>query len=322
MNFSNLKKQSKDFGNLLKEVDKLSNPSSNYEREDEGNYWKPTPDKSGNALAVIRFLPGSAVDGEDALPWVRYFDHGFQNKATGKWYIEKSLTTFDQKDPVSEYNSQLWNSTQDDNAPERKQARDQKRRLHYVSNILVVSDPKNPENEGKVFLFKYGKKIFDKITKMMNPDLESEQKINPFDLWKGANFKLKVTRQNVNIGGRNVSFPNYDESVFLVPTALSDDDSELEAIWKREHSLKDIVDAKNFKTYEELKRRLDDVMGLSASAASHTVTSTEKKAPIYSPVSEDEDDVPFTKSKPVTTAPVVEEEEDEDLAMFRKLAED
>jgi hypothetical protein len=171
-------------------------------------------------------------------------------------------------------------------------------------------------------LFKYGKKIFDKITKMMNPDLESEQKINPFDLWKGANFKLKVTRQNVNIGGRNVSFPNYDESVFLVPTALSDDDSELEAIWKREHSLKDIVDAKNFKTYEELKRRLDDVMGLSASAASHTITSTEKKAPSYSPVSEDEDDVPFTKSKPVAKAPVVEEEEDEDLAMFRKLAED
>jgi len=314
MNFSNLKKQSKSFDNLLKEVDKLSNPT--YEKDDStDNYWKPTPDKTGNALAVIRFLPGPAVDGDEALPWVRYFDHGFQNKTTGKWYIEKSLTTFDEKDPVSEYNSQLWNSTQDDNGPERKQARDQKRRLHYVSNIYVVSDSKNPENEGKVFLFKYGKKIFDKITKMMNPDLESERKVNPFDLWAGANFKLKVTRQNVNIGGRNVSFPNYDESVFLAPSPLNDDDSELEAIWKREHSLKEIVDRKNFKTYTELKRRLDDVNGHGEIVA---------PAPKSFANTIDED-VPFTEPNPVVKkapAPVVEEDEDEDLAMFRKLSAD
>jgi hypothetical protein len=311
MNFSNLKKNSNNFDGLLKQVEKLSNPT--YEKDEStDNYWKPTPDKTGNALAVIRFLPGPAVDGDDALPWVRYFDHGFQNKVTGKWYIEKSLTTFDQKDPVSELNSQLWNSTTDDNGPERKQARDQKRRLHYVSNIYVVSDPKNPENEGKVFLFKFGKKIFDKITKMMNPDLESEAKVNPFDLWKGANFKLKVTRQNVNIGGRNVSFPNYDESVFLTPGVLSDDDSDLENIWKNEHSLKEIVDPKNFKTYEELKRRLDDVLGLTGSALASR--------------SSVEEDVPWADTpKPVVKkapAPVVEDEEDEDLAMFRKLAED
>ena len=312
MNFSNLKKQSSKFDNLLKEVDKLQNPT--YEKDDStDNYWKPTPDKTGNALAVIRFLPGPAVDGEDALPFVRYFDHGFQNKVTGKWYIEKSLTTFDgEKDPVSEYNSQLWNSTQDDNSPERKQARDQKRRLHYVSNIYVVSDPKNPENEGKVFLFKYGKKIFDKITKMMNPDLESEPRINPFDLWKGAHFKLKMTRQNVNFGGRSVSFPNYDESVFLTPGPLSEDDDKLEAIWKSEYSLKEIVDRKNFKTYDELKRKLDDVMGLSG-----TPVRAAK------PVIEDSEEVPFTNSKPVKKAPVVEEEdEDDDLAAFRRLAED
>jgi hypothetical protein len=312
MNFSNLKKQSSKFDNLLKEVDKLQNPT--YEKDDSAdNYWKPTPDKTGNALAVIRFLPGPAVDGEDALPFVRYFDHGFQNKVTGKWYIEKSLTTFDgEKDPVSEYNSQLWNSTQDDNSPERKQARDQKRRLHYVSNIYVVSDPKNPENEGKVFLFKYGKKIFDKITKMMNPDLESEPRINPFDLWKGAHFKLKMTRQNVNFGGRSVSFPNYDESVFLTPGPLSEDDDKLEAIWKSEYSLKEIVDRKNFKTYDELKRKLDDVMGLSG-----TPVRAAK------PVIEDSEEVPFTNSKPVKKAPVVEEEdEDDDLAAFRRLAED
>jgi hypothetical protein len=312
MNFSNLKKQSSKFDNLLKEVDKLQNPT--YEKDDStDNYWKPTPDKTGNALAVIRFLPGPAVDGDDALPFVRYFDHGFQNKVTGKWYIEKSLTTFDEKDPVSEYNSQLWNSTQDDNSPERKQARDQKRRLHYVSNIYVVSDPKNPENEGKVFLFKYGKKIFDKITKMMNPDLESEPRINPFDLWKGANFKLKMTRQNVNMGGRSISFPNYDESVFLTPGPLSENDDELESIWKGEYSLKDIIDRKNFKSYDDLKRKLNDVMGLSGTPVRAT-----------KPVIEDDEEVPFTDSKPAkkAPAPVVEDEEDEDLAMFRKLAED
>jgi hypothetical protein len=311
MNFANLKKQSKDFNGLLKQVEKMNGGGGNFEKEDTDNYWKPTPDKTGNALAVIRFLPGPAVDGDDALPWVRYFDHGFQNKVTGKWYIEKSLTTFDEKDPVSEYNSTLWNSTQDDNSPERKQARDQKRRLHYVSNIYVVSDPKNPENEGKVFLFKYGKKIFDKITKMMNPDLESEGKVNPFDLWQGAHFKLKVTRQNVNMGGRNVSFPNYDESVFLAPGPLSKDDDEMEAIWKREHSLKEIVDRKNFKTYAELKARLDDVNGLST-----TITTPAPKV-TKADIVEDEE-VPFTNAKKLP----VEDEEDEDLAMFRKLAED
>jgi hypothetical protein len=321
MNFSNLKKQSSKFDNLLKEVDKLQNPT--YEKDDStDNYWKPTPDKTGNALAVIRFLPGPAVDGDDALPFVRYFDHGFQNKVTGKWYIEKSLTTFDEKDPVSEFNSQLWNSTQDDNSPERKQARDQKRRLHYVSNIYVVSDPKNPENEGKVFLFKYGKKIFDKITKMMNPDLESEPRINPFDLWKGANFKLKMTRQNVNIGGRTISFPNYDESVFLTAGPLNENDDELESIWKGEYSLKDIIDRKNFKTYDELKRRLDDVMGLSGAPVRSATDEYRAAAP--KAFNETDDDVPFTDSKPAkkATAPVVEDDEDEDLAMFRKLAED
>ena len=314
MNFSNLKKQSNNFDGLLKQVEKMNGGGSFEKDEGTDNYWKPTPDKTGNALAVIRFLPGPAVDGDDALPWVRYFDHGFQSKITGKWYIEKSLTTFDQKDPVSEYNSQLWNSTQDDNGPERKQARDQKRRLHYVSNIYVVSDPKNPENEGKVFLFKFGKKIFDKITKMMNPDLESEAKVNPFDLWKGANFKLKVTRQNVNMGGRNVSFPNYDESVFLAPGPLNDDDAKMEEIWKREHSLKEIVDAKNFKSYEELKRRLDDVLGYTGSAPTPRAAAVQEDVAFESPKP-----APAAKKAP---APVVEEEEDEDLAMFRKLAED
>ena len=304
MNFANLKKQSKDFSGLLKKVDELNKPT--YDRDDStDNYWKPTPDKAGNALAVIRFLPGAAVDGDDALPWVQYWDHGFQNKVTGKWYIEKSLTTLGQKDPVSEFNSTLWNASGDDNSPERKQARDQKRRLHYVSNIKVISDPKNPSNEGKIFLFKYGKKIFDKLTKMMNPDLDSEEAINPFDLWKGANFKLKMTRQS--------GFPNYDESTFLTPGPLSDDDTELEQIWKTEYSLKDIIDPKNFKTYEQLKARLNDVMGLGVGVS-----------PVAKTVVADED-VPFTETKPVAKkAPAkttVVEDDDEDLAMFRELAD-
>jgi len=313
MDFKTLKKNSGNFDNLLKKMEKMN--GGGYEKDDSADlYWKPTPDKTGNALAVIRFLPGPAVDGEDALPWVRYFDHGFQNKVTGKWYIEKSLTTFDEKDPVSEYNSKLWNSTQDNDAPERKQARDQKRRLHYVANIYVVSDPQNKATEGKVFLFKFGKKIYDKIDKMMHPDLESEARINPTDLWQGANFKLKVTRQNVNMGGRTVSFPNYDESVFLTPGPLLDSENDLKIIWESEHSLAEIVDRKNYKSYDELKARLDEVLGLTG----------ETPAPrVSKPVEEDE--APWEEPKPVAKkapAPVVEEDEDEDLAMFRKLADD
>lgn len=315
MNIADMKKKSQsNFDRLLKQVDKLNTPT--FEKEETDNYWKPTPDKAGNALAVIRFLPEPPVDGADALPWCQYWDHGFQNKLTGKWYIEKSRTTLggQEKDPVSELNSQLWNSTQDDNSPARKQARDQKRRLHYVSNIYVVSDPKNPENEGKVFLYKYGKKIHDKIMKMWHPDLESEQAVNPFDLWTGANFKLKVTRQNVNMGGRNVSFPNYDESVFLAPGPLSDDDKEIENVLKSEYSLLEIVDPKHFKSYDELKRRLEDVLG-NGSAPITTPAPKVTKADVV-----EDDEVPFVESKKV---PVVEDEdEDEDLAMFRKLAED
>lgn len=313
MNFANLKKQSKDFSGLLKKMDEINKPT--YEKDSTtDNYWKPTQDKAGNALAVIRFLPGAAVDGDDALPWAQYWDHGFQNKVTGKWYIEKSLTSLgkDVKDPVSEYNTMLWGdrTNQDPNfrVEERKQAREQKRRLHYVSNIYVVSDPKNPENEGKVFLFKYGKKIFDKLTKMMNPDLESEAKINPFNLWEGANFKLKMTRQS--------GFPNYDESVFLTPGPLSQDEDELERIWKSEYSLSEITDPKTFKTYDQLKARLDEVLGVSSTSVSRAAK----------PVIEDDEEVPFTDSKPAkkASAPVVEEDEelDPDLEEFRQLLND
>ena len=311
INISELKKKSKsNFDRLLKEVDKLNTPT--YDRDNTvDNYWKPTQDKAGNALAVIRFLPEPPVDGADALPWVQYWDHGFQSKVTGKWYIEKSRTTLGQKDPVSDYNTELWGdqANRDPNyrVEERKLVRDQKRRLHFVSNIYVVSDPKNPSNEGKVFLYKYGKKIHDKILKMMNPDLESEQKINPFDIWQGANFKLKMTRQS--------GFPNYDESVFLAPGPLSDDDKEIETILKTEYSLLEINNPKNFKTYDELKARLDDVLGFTAGSA-RGATATVSKVVEEAPWQEDK---PVAK-KATAKTPVVEDD-DEDLAMFRELAD-
>jgi hypothetical protein len=320
MDFSKLKKQS-SFDKLQKEVEKLN--TSGFEKdESEELYWKPTPDKAGNALAVIRFLPGPAVDGDDALPWVKYFDHGFKNPKTGKYYIEKSLTTFgkDSKDPVSEYNSKLWNSTSDDDGPARKQARDQKRRLHYVSLIQVVSDPKNPENEGKIFYYRYGKKIMDKITKMMNPDLDTEPKVNPFDFWKGANFKLKMTRQVANIGGRQVSFPNYDESTFLTPGPLSEDDSVLERIWKESPSLLEIIDKKHFKSYDQLKARLEEVLG-------HSIDGEARTAAPSKVVVEEDDDTPFEDAKPIAATkkappPVADDDDDDDLKQFRDLLND
>jgi hypothetical protein len=302
-NISNLKKSSKNFDRLLGEVKKMDKGEGT-EREPDLRFWKPEMDKAGNALAVIRFLPGPSVDGDDAMPWVRYWDHGFQSETTGKWYIEKSLTSLGQPDPVSEYNTELWNSTTDDNSPARATARNQKRRLHYVSNIYVVSDPKHPENEGKVFLYKYGKKIFDKLKQKMSPDLESEKAVNPFDLWQGADFKLKVTRQAVRYGNKTVNFPNYDESTFLTPAPLFEDDSKLETIWKSEYSLKEFVDPKTYKTYDELKKRLNDVLGRG------TTRPTTKTV-----------DEESTVDTTIDETPPWNEDEDNDLAMFRSLAE-
>lgn len=312
MNFSNLKKSSNNFDALLKQVDKM-NGGATFEKEDGAdNYWKPTPDKTGNALAVIRFLPGPAVDGDDALPWVRYFDHGFQNKITGKWYIEKSLTTFDQKDPVSEYNSQLWNSSADDNGPERKQARDQKRRLHYVSNIYIVSDPKNPENEGKVFLFKYGKKIFDKIMEKLQPEFQDESPVNVFDFWKGADFKLKIRK----VAG----YVNYDKSEFDTPQPLmGGDDAKLEGVWKKQYSLKEFIAADKFKSYDELSTKLRGVLSGSASKKAEQMSESDFGG-------DSEDNTPKTspkQSKPakmVEKAPADEDGEEDAMSYFEKLA--
>jgi len=245
MSFADLKKQSK-LGSLtaklVKEVEKMNNNGGS---SGDDRLWKLECDKSGNGYAVIRFLP--APNGED-LPFVKLYSHAFQGP--GGWYIENSLTTLGQKDPVSEYNTMLWNNGTDAG---KEQARKQKRKLTYVANIYVVKDPANPANEGKVFLFKFGKKIFDKLTAAMQPEFEDEEAIDPFDFWQGANFKLKAK----NVAG----YRNYDSSEFARPDALLDDDDAMEAVWKKEYSLAELVAADQFKTYDDLKKRLDYVLG-------------------------------------------------------------
>ena len=294
MSFANLKKQSK-LGSLtaklVKEVEKLNtNGASGDDR-----LWKLEVDKSGNGYAVIRFLP--APNGED-LPFVKLYSHAFQGP--GGWHIENSLTTLGQKDPVSEYNSQLWNNGTDAG---KDAARKQKRKLTYISNIYVVKDPANPENEGKVFLYKYGKKIFDKLTAAMQPEFEDEEAIDPFDFWQGANFKLKAK----NVAG----YRNYDSSEFTAVTPLLDDDDALEAVWKKESSLKEFVEADQFKSYEDLKKRLEYVLGSKRPTSSIEEEDTDRGAA--------EELVTAAVS---TTPSSVNEDDDDTLSYFQKLADE
>jgi len=240
---SDLRKSRGGFDTLMKEVEKIANPQSDSKTDDR--FWQPEVDKAGNGYAVIRFL--APPKGEE-LPWVRIWNHGFQGP-TGKWYIENSLTTIGKNDPVSEMNTELWNSGSEAN---KEVARKQKRKLTYISNILIVKDPNHPENEGKIFLYKFGKKIFDKIKDVAEPQFEDEKPINPFDFWEGANFKLKI---------RNVEgYRNYDKSEFDKPSPVAEDDSEIEKIWNQQHSLVQFLEPKHFKSYDELKRKLEMVL--------------------------------------------------------------
>jgi hypothetical protein len=295
LDFSALKKGRGNFDSLMKEVEKIATPQTQEAQKDD-RFWALEVDKAGNGSAIIRFLP--PPKGED-LPWVRIWNHGFQGP-TGKWYIENSLTTLGKSDPVSELNTELWNSGTEAN---KEIARKQKRRLSYIANIYVVKDPAHPENEGKVFLFKFGKKIFDKIKDVMQPQFEDEEPINPFDFWKGANFKLKA---------RNVEgYRNYDKSDFESSSPLAEDD-EMEKIWNREHSLQEFLDPKNFKSYEELKQKLEQVLS--------TATGT---TPRVDNVSLEED---FEKPRPKPVAKKQQEvdldDDDESLSYFAKLAND
>ena len=298
MSFASLKKQSK-LGSLtaklVKEVEKMNNNGG----QGDDRLWKLEVDKSGNGYAVIRFLP--APDGED-LPFVKLYSHAFQGP--GGWYIENSLTTLGQKDPVSEHNSELWNNGTDAG---KDTARKQKRKLTYISNIYVVKDPANPENEGKVFLYKYGKKIFDKLTAAMQPEFEDEEAIDPFDFWQGANFKLKAK----NVAG----YRNYDSSEFASTSALLDDDDALEAVWKKQFSLAELVAADQFKSYDELKTRLNSVLG------NRTQVRQDPEV-----VDEDNDrgsaEELVTAAASRTSAKVTTtDEEDDTLSYFAKLAE-
>ena len=298
MSFSALKRDSASaFQKLTKELEKVSSGESNAK---DDNLWKPEMDKSGNGYAVIRFLP--APNDED-LPWAKLFSHAFQGP--GGWYIENSLTTINKSDPVGDLNRQLWNSGSD---RDKETARKQKRKLSYYSNIYVVQDPLHPENEGKVFLYKYGKKIHDKIVDAMQPAFADETPINPFDFWTGANFKLKIRKLD--------GYWNYDKSEFDKVSTLGDfDDAELEAIYKSEHSLTAFTDAKNFKTYEELEKRMN------------TVLSAKKKvSPIPDEDLEDESEgrgpIPSVSATVEPPTPRVNEEEEDVMSYFSRLAEE
>jgi hypothetical protein len=312
MSFANLKKQS-SLGSLtaklVKEVEKQNNSGGG----GDDRLWKPEMDKTGNGYAVIRFLP--APDGED-LPWVKLYSHAFQGP--GGWYIENSLTTNGGKDPVSEYNRELWNSGID---ADKDTVRKQKRKLSFYANIYVVQDKANPQNEGKVFLYKFGKKIFDKIMEAMQPEYEDETAINPFDFWQGANFKLKLKK----VAG----YWNYDSSEFAAPSPLLDDDDALEALWKKQYSLQDLVAADKFKTYEELDKRLKMVLGQKPASRRYDEETED----------EDNDRGSFTpdfgsrqESNPVPpnlkeelnnlSSSKSDEDEDDALSYFQKLAEE
>ena len=304
MSFSDLKKQSK-LGSLtaklVKEVEKMNNTTSS----GDDRLWKLECDKSGNGYAVIRFLP--APNGED-LPFVKLYSHAFQG--SGGWYIENSLTTLNQKDPVSEMNSELWNNGTDAG---KEIARKQKRKLTYVANIYVVKDPANPDNEGKVFLYKFGKKIFDKITAAMQPEFEDEQAIDPFDFWQGANFKLKAK----NVAG----YRNYDSSEFSSQGSLLDDDDAMEAIWKKQYSLAELVASDQFKSYDELKKRLDYVLGNKSTRRQDSEVSDEEETSRGSESDLEEDLRTQLKNLAPTKSSSYDEEDDDTLSYFAKLAE-
>jgi len=293
--FAKLKK-GRDFSKLTEELEKTQSPQQTSSSRDD-RFWKPTTDKTGNGYAVIRLLPPPS---DEELPWVRIFNHGF--KGPGGWLIDNCLTTLNKKCPVCEANTELWNTGTTEN---QNIARDRKRKLKYYSNIYVVSDPAHPENEGKVFLYQFGKKIFDKISDIMQPTFEDENPINPFDMWEGANFKLKIRTVD--------GYINYDKSEFDSVSALSDDDEELESIFNKEHSLQDFLASDQFKSYESMKDRLDRVLG--------TVTPTRTAAEDMEQIM---DRTPLTEAAAPVAAKervaVIQDEEDDALSYFEKLA--
>ena len=300
MSFANLKQSRGNFDKLTKELEKVTSPTTNQNSSSDDRFWKPELDKTGNGYAVIRFLP--AVEGEE-LPWARVWSHAFQGP--GGWYIENSLTTLGQKDPVSEENSKLWNTGSE---ADKEIARKRKRKLSYFTNIVVVSDPAHPENEGRTFLYKFGKKIFDKITEAMKPEFADEKAINPFDFWEGANFKLKIRKVD--------GYWNYDKSEFEGPSKVKDSDEQIEELWKKQLPLKEFSATTNYKSYDDLKAKFEKVVY----GTGKTTTADEIDIPPVSAV-----EVPVSEpkvSEPPQSNTSPSNDEDDTMNYFSKLVND
>lgn len=305
MSFAALKNNRTDLTKLVEAASSGPGETKTDNRNDE-RFWQPTRDKAGNGYAVIRFLPG---DAEAPTPWVRYWDHFFKGP-TGQWYVEKSLTSIGQADPLSESNSKLWN---EDGSEEAKRiVRERKRNLRYIANVLIISDPSAPENEGQVKLYRFGKKIFDKIMDSMQPQFPDERPVNPFDMWQGADFTVKIRKVE--------GYPNYDASAFKSPSAMAGSDEDLEAIYNKQHDMNEWTEPKNFKSYDELKARLAVVLGES---------STPMTAKVMESLDQSNDIPGFpeqaTPSVTSAPAPVVSTAEssmddDDTMSYFAKLA--
>jgi hypothetical protein len=306
MDIQSLRKlRGSDFSKISGEFDKIANPESQGSKSyTDDRFWKLEGDKAGNGTATIRFL--RQAEG-DELPWVRMFNHGFQGP-TGKWYIENSLTTLGENDPVGELNTMLWNSGSDAN---KEIARKQKRKLSFIANILVVSDPKHPENEGKVFLWKFGKKIFDKIMDKAKPTFEDEKPVNVFDYWEGANFKLRMRKKD--------GYANYDESAFMEPSAITENEEFLLKVVNSQHKLSEFLDRKNFKSYDELKKKLDSVLsGDTYTGKTAAALAADDALPVRSAPEPKSMEAPAPKA----AASVVADDEDDVMSYFAKLASD
>jgi len=301
MSFAALKNNRADLGKLVEQAQQATGGQTK-RQSDDPRFWMPTRDKAGNGYAVIRFLPG---DAEAATPWVRYWDHAFKGP-TGQWYIEKSLTSIGQQDPLSELNSKMWNSGIE---ADKGTVRQRKRQLRYVANVLIISDPSAPENEGQVKLYRFGKKIFDKIMDSMQPQFPDEKPVNPFDMWEGADFTVKIRKVE--------GYPNYDASTFKSPSAIGEDEA-MEELYGKQHDMSEFTDPKNYKTYDELKSRLALVLGESAPRTQKQEASLELDDEIPEFPSAAQPDMAGTPQPEIATAE--SGMEDDTMSYFAKLA--
>ena len=309
MSFAALKTNRTDLSKLVEAASSGPGEQTKTDNRNDERFWQPTRDKAGNGYAVVRFLPG---DAEAPTPWVRYWDHFFKGP-TGQWYVEKSLTSIGQADPLSESNSKLWN---EDGSEEAKRiVRERKRNLRYIANVLIVSDPSAPENEGQVKLYRFGKKIFDKIMDSMQPQFPDEAPVNPFDMWQGADFTIKIRKVE--------GYPNYDASSFKSPAQIAGDDDQLEAIYNKQHDCTEWTDPKNYKTYDELKSRLALVLGESAPRTVRENVSLDTSTPYVAPqASAPAAAAPMAAPAPMATAENTALDEDDTMSYFAKLAAD